>query len=196
MALFAEFLSALNADVVAALSTGGYPPLVDGAILFGPARVFEHSRPPRIIVEPAPSKFSAPDLSSASATLTTEERRQQAVMLAVHTERVAFTVRCWGGTVSGSGVTDYDLTRALYHAVLASLQRLVPNHGLDATGEWTAAGPIGSLGQEFVFATWLDTPVLDRMLPYDPATQYAPAGVAPATTDTYTAPTGETGSGC
>jgi hypothetical protein len=196
MALFAEFLTALNADVTAALAAGGYPPLVDGAILFGPARVFEHSRPPRIIVTPTDPTFSAPEVSSKSATLDTNERKQQAVMMAVHTERVMFEVRCWGGTVSASGIADYDLTRALYHAVLASLQRLVPNHGLDAKGAWTEAGPIGSLGQEFVITTWLDTPVLDRMLPYDRASQYAPAGVAPVTTDTYIAPTGETGSGC
>ncbi len=196
MALFAQFLTALNADVVAALAAGGYPPLVDGAILFGPARVFEASRPPRIIISPADSTFSAPDLSSASATLGTEERRQQAVMLAVHTERVTFEVRCWGGSESASGIGGYDLTRALYHAVMAALQRIVPNHGIDTRGAWTEAGPIGSLGQEFVFTTWLDTPVLDRMLPFDPSTQYAPPGVAPVTSDTFIASTGETGSGC
>ena len=69
-------------------------------------------------------------------------------------------------------------------------------NGLDKAGEFTESGPIGALGVEFVFSTWLDMPVLDSLAPYDAASRYAPAGVLPVTTDTMTAPTGETGSGC
>jgi hypothetical protein len=196
MGLLADFMTALSADVVSALAAGSYPPLVDGRILFGPARQFEGSRPPRIIVTPVGSVFGPPDLYSASATLGTTERRQQAVMKAQHSERVTFEVRCWGGDSAGSLVADYDLTRALYHAVLASLQRLAPNHGLDKQGAYTTAGPLTSLGREFVFTTWLDMPVLDTLIPYDNATLYAPATVAPVLSDTFIASTGETGSGC
>lgn len=196
MGSLADFMTALSADVVSALAAGSYPPLVDGGILFGPARVYEQSRPPRIIVTPLSSQFSAPDLYSASATLGTTERRKQAVMKVQHTERVTFEVRCWGGDSAGSLVADYDLTRALYHCVLASLQRLAPNHGLDKTGAFTTAGPLSSLGREFVFTTWLDTPVLDTLVPYNNSTLYAPATVAPVLTDTFIAATGETGTGC
>lgn len=196
MGLLADFMAALSADVVAALAAGSYPPLVDGGILFGPARQFEGSRPPRIIVTPTSSTFGPPDLYSASATLGTTERRQQAVMKAQHSERVTFEIRCWGGDSAGSLVADYDLTRALYHAVLASLQRLAPNHGLDKSGAYTTAGPLTSLGREFVFTTWLDTPVLDTLIPYNNATLYAPATVAPVLSDTFIAATGETGTGC
>lgn len=196
MGSLADLMTALSADVVTALAAGSYPPLVDGGILFGPARVYEGSRPPRIIVTPVSSTFGAPDIYSASATLGTTERRKQAVMKVQHSERVTLEVRCWGGDSAGSLVADYDLTRSLYHAVLASLQRLAPNHGLDKQGAYTTAGPLSSLGREFVFTTWLDMPVLDTLVPYDNATLYAPAGVTPVATDTFIAATGETGSGC
>lgn len=194
MGQFADFMTALSADVVTALAAGGYPSLVDGGILFGPARVYEGSRPPRIIVTPLSSVFGAPDLYSASATLGTTERRKQAVMKVQHSERVTFEVRCWGGSDAGSLVADYDLTRSLYHCVLASLQRLAPNHGLDKQGAFTTAGPLSSLGREFVFTTWLDTPVLDTLVPYVDSTYYAPAAVSPVNTLTFNdATTGGTG---
>lgn len=194
MGLLSDFMAALNADVVAALAAGSYPSLVDGAILFGPARVYEQSRPPRVIVTPVSSKFSAPDLYSASATIGTTERRKQAVMKVQHTERITFEVRCWGGSDAGSLVADYDLTRSLYHCVLASLQRLAPNHGIEKEGEFTTAGPITSLGREFVFSAWLDTPVLDTLVPYVDSTYYAPATVTPVNTVTFSdATTGGTG---
>ena len=194
MGSLADFMTALNADVVAALAAGSYPALVDGAILFGPARVFEQSRPPRIIVTPLSSVFGPPDLYSASATLGTTERRKQAVMKVQHSERITFEVRCWGGSDVGSLVADYDLTRSLYHCVLASLQRLAPNHGLDKDGAFTSAGPLSSLGREFVFTTWIDTPVLDTLVPYVDSTYYAPATVSPVNTLTFSdATTGGTG---
>lgn len=196
MGSIADFVNALNADVVDSLATGEYPLLTDGAILFGRASVFQQSAPPRIIVSPVEFAFGAPDIYSKSSTLGTDERREQNVMLAIHSERFVFEIRCWGGTQPGSGVENYDLTRALYHCVLASLQRLVPNHGLEGKGSFTEAGAIGALGEEAVFRTWIDMPVLDRMLPYDNATQYAPAAVAPVVTDTFVAATGETGTGC
>lgn len=194
MGSLADFMTALNADVVAALAAGSYPALVDGAILFGPARVFEQSRPPRIIVTPLSSVFGPPDLYSASATLGTTERRKQAVMKVQHSERITFEVRCWGGSDVGSLVADYDLTRSLYHCVLASLQRLAPNHGLDKDGAFTSAGPLSSLGREFVFTTWIDTPVLDTLVPYVDSTYYAPATVSPVNQLTFSdATTGGTG---
>ena len=194
MGSLADFMTALNADVVAALAAGSYPALVDGAILFGPARVYEQSRPPRIIVTPVSSAFGAPDLYSASATLGTTERRKQAVMKVQHSERITFEVRCWGGSDVGSLVADYDLTRSLYHCVLASLQRLAPNHGLDKDGAFTSAGPLSSLGREFVFTTWIDTPVLDTLVPYVDSTYYAPATVSPVNQLTFSdATTGGTG---
>jgi hypothetical protein len=169
-------MTALNTDVVAALAAGGYPALSDGAILFGPASVYQHSRPPRIIVTPKGGAFSAPDLYSRG---NAAEKREQIGTPVVHSERVTFEVRCWGGVDAASQITDYDLTRAL-----------------DKEGEFTDGSTIGALGVEFVFSTWLDMPVLDSLAPYDAASRYAPAGVLPVTTDTMTAPTGETGSGC
>ena len=111
-----------------------------------------------------------------------------------HSERISFEVRCWGGSDVGSLVADYDLTRSLYHCVLASLQRLAPNHGLDKDGAFTSAGPLSSLGREFVFTTWIDTPVLDTLVPYVDSTYYAPATVSPVNTLTFSdATTGGTG---
>lgn len=193
MGALASFMTALNAEVVAILDAGSYPALTDGGVLFGPARTYEQSRPPRITVTPTTAAFSAPDLYSRG---NAAELREQVGTPVVHSERMTFEVRCWGGVDAASQLADYDLTRALYHAVLAALQRIVPNHGIDGSGQFTAAGPIGSLGVEFVFTTWLDMPVLDTLVPYDAASRYAPATVAAATTDTYNAPTGETGSGC
>lgn len=192
MALFAELMTALSADVVAALAAGGYPSLVDGAILFGPAHVFEHSRPPRVVVSPMGSKFGAPDLYPRTAT----ERKKMVVLPVAHSETVTLEVRCWGIASPRTDAGDYDMTRTLAHAVLASLQRIVPNHGLSTQGEWTKSGPIDSAGREFVFAVSIDTPVLDSLLPYNAATMYASAGTTAVTTDTYTNPDGTTGTGC
>ncbi len=197
MGSIADFMTALNADVVAALAAGGYPALTDGAILFGSARVAEHSRPPRIIVEPISCAYGAPDIYSRTQSTSSTERRKQNVMKAVASERFSFRVRCWGGTSTSNAVADYDLARTLMHATLASLQRLVPNHGLPANSRWAAGGNIAVLGAELVLESWIDMPVLDSLLPYNASTMYAPAAVSPVTTDTWRdAATGGSEVGC
>ena len=196
MSFFAELLTAINADVIASLAAGGYPALVDGAILFGPARQFEQSAPPRIIIVPKDSEFGAPDLYPSALTIYSSDRKKATVMKVQHSERLSFDVRCWGVANPPHPINDYDVTRALYHAVLASLQRLAPNHGLEKKGQWTKDGPLNHDGKEFVFSTWIDTPVLDTLLPYSASTMYAPSGTVPVTTDTFINSSGGTGTGC
>jgi hypothetical protein len=52
-----QLVQALSTDVVARMSTSGLPPLVDGAILFGPEHEWENSAPPRIVMIPISSEF-------------------------------------------------------------------------------------------------------------------------------------------
>lgn len=197
MGSLADFMIALNTDVVSALAAGGYPALTDGAILFGSSRVAEQSRPPRIVVEPLGMAIGATDIYSRTMTSDSSERRKQNVMRAVASERFAFRVRCWGGTATSNMVADYDLARTLMHATLASLQRLAPNHGLPAKAQWASGGNVNVLGVELSLETWIDMPILDSLLPFNAATQYAPATVSPVTTDTWTdAATGGTEVGC
>lgn len=180
MGAIAAIIADISDDVVAALAAAGYPALaVDasgnaGAILVGPAKAFEQAAPPRIVFEPTGSKFSTADYASSSATLTTLERRNQKALRTIAAEDMAFNVRCWGSSDSG-GVDHYDVTRALYHQVIASLQTRFPGGFIADAGKWTSGTNVAIAGQEFVFGLTILTPVLDALAPYAVANKSAAA---------------------
>jgi hypothetical protein len=209
MGAFATIIESISDDVIAALAAAGYPPLTPdasgnpGAILVGSEALFEMTAPPRIIFEPIASSFKTAEYGSASVTLATTERRNQKALRTVAAEDCQFTVRCWGADVTGVPVDDYDVTRAIYHQVRASLQKLLPGaFAIEETGKWESASNVNRSGRQFVFGVTIFTPILDALVPYalsnrtaaqiadvvDPL--YAPAGVAAVGTETMTTPAG------
>jgi len=173
MGALATIIAAISEDVVAALADASYPPLTPdasgnaGAILVGSASTFEQTSPPRIIFEPIGSKFSAADWSSASSTLSTIERKAQNAMRTIAREDFAFNVRCWGASTTGVAVDDYDVTRALYHQIRASLQKLMPGcFSIEESGKFTDSSHAVRSGREYIFGVTFFTPVLDALIPY------------------------------
>ncbi len=169
----ATLIDAISDDVVAALSAAGYPPLTRdasgnaGAILVGTEALYEQSAPPRIIFEPIGSKFGAAEWSSASAERHTLERQNQIALRTIAAEDVQFNVRCWGAAGTGFPVDDYDVTRALYHQVRASLHKLMPGaYAIEEGGKYTVSSNVNRDGREFVFGVTFLTPVLDALAPY------------------------------
>ncbi len=197
MGYLATIISTISTDVVAALALGGYPALVDGGIVVGTAAEFEQTAPPRIIFDPTPgSKFHAPEYYSADQDFTAERRVQNAVRT-IAGEDVMFAVHCWGAASTGVIVDDYDVTRALYHAVRAVLQKRLPGeHAIDETGKYRTGTNLVRLGRWYTFGVTIFTPVLDTLQPYDRARAYAPDGVVPVGTDLIALPTGQTEAGC
>lgn len=213
MGALATIIQAISDDVVAALAAASYPPLAPradgtaGAILVGTAANYEQAAPPRIIFEPAGSKFKTAEYGSASVTLNTTERRNQKALRTIAAEDISFLVRCWGAAGTGYPVDDYDVTRALYHQVRASLQKLMPGaFAIEESGNFTRGTNVALDGREFTFGVTFFTPILDGLLPYavpNRTTQqiatvvenlYAPEDVEAVGTDEMIAPDG-TGAG-
>lgn len=211
----ATIIAAISEDVVAALASASYPPLTPdasgnaGAILVGSAALYENSSPPRIIFEPKGSKFSAADYASASATLDTQERRNQGVLRTIAAEDVMFDVRCWGAAGTSNPVDDYDVTRALYHQVRASMQKLMPGaFAIESSGAFTKSSNINRDGREFVFGVTFFTPVMSDLVPFSLVNEgstaidanveslYAPADVTAVGTESMQLPDGSSEPGC
>ncbi len=197
MGYLATIISEISNDVVAMLAAGGYPALVDGGIVVGTAAEFEQTAPPRIIFDPSPgSKFHAPEYYSADQDFTTERRVQNALRT-IAGEDVTFDVHCWGAASTGVVVDDYDVTRSLYHAVRAVLQkRLAGEHQIDSTGKYRTGTNLVRLGRWYTFGVTIFTPIIDTLQPYDRANAYASDAVVPAGADYIKLPTGETEAGC
>ncbi len=208
-------IAALSEDVVAKLAAAGYPALTPdasgnaGKILIGSAANYETTAPPRIIFEPKGSKFGTAEYASASASLDTLERRNQGALRTVAAEDIEFDVRCWGAAGTSDPADDYDVTRALYHQVRASLQSLMPGaFSIDSAGKFTTSANINRDGREYVFGVTFLTPVMGNLVPYAIANRtavaraaiveglYAPTGVAAVGTDAMTLPDGTTEPGC
>ncbi len=215
MGALAEIIDTISDDVVAALALAGYPPLtVDqsgnaGAILVGPVAVYEQTSPPRIIFEPKGSKFVAAEYASNSAELDTLERRNQIAMRTIAGEDVMFDVHCWGAANTANPVDDYDVTRAIYHQIRASLQKLMPGaFEIEEAGKWITESNVVRNGMSFVFGVTFLTPVFDALVPYafpnrttaqqatSVAVVYAPDDVAGNGTETIESPDGDTEAGC
>jgi len=209
MGALATIIAAVSEDVVAKLAAASYPPLTPdasgnaGKILVGTAANFENTSPPRIIFEPKGSKFSASDYASASASLSTLERRNQGALRTIAAEDIEFDVRCWGAAGTSDPVDDYDVTRALYHQVRSSLQALMPGaFAIEESGKFTESSNVNRDGREFVFGVTFFTPVMSDLVPYALPNRttaeisavveegYAPAGVAAVGTDRMILPDG------
>ena len=173
MGALATVITAISDDIVAALAAGGYPPLaVDasgnaGKILVGTAALYEQAAPPRIIFEPIGSKFLTAEYASNSATLPTTERKNQRTLRTIAAEDVMFRVLCWGASPTGDIADDYDVTRALYHQVRASMHKLIPGcFEIDESGKYTTGANVNRSGREFAFGVTILTPVLGALVPY------------------------------
>lgn len=215
MGALKRIIGAISDDVVAALAAGGYPPLTPdasgrpGKILIGTAENYEMSSPPRIIFEPLGSKFVAPEYASNSSDLDTEERRNQNALRTIAGEDIAFLVRCWGAANSDDAADDFDVTRALYHQVRASIHKLLPGaYEIEESGEFTKSSHINRSGREYTFGVTFLTPVLDGLIPYAAAnyspaetateveSRYAPSNVQLVGTDRLQLPNGQDEPGC
>ncbi len=168
MGALATIIGAISDDVVARLAAAGYPALVDGRIVVGTAAEYEQTAPPRIIFDPSPgSKFAAAEYSSASSTLSTEERRRQAAFRPIAAENVMFAVHCWGAAGTSDPVDDYDVTRALVHAVRASLHAKMPGaYAIEESGKYRVGTNVVRLGRWYTFGLTVFTPVLSTLAPY------------------------------
>lgn len=162
----------ISDDVVAALAAASYPPLTpyadgtEGNIRVGTEANNENTSPPRIIFEPMGSTFTPPEYFSASTSLATTERRNQKAFRPIFSDALKFKVRCWGASPIADQADDYDVTRALYHQVLASCQKVLKRSFSVSSGEFTDNGNVNRKGREFVFELVIYTPILDALAPY------------------------------
>ncbi len=204
-------VAAISSQVVLRLAASGYPPLTDGRILLGRQEQYASAAPPRIIFTPTESVFSAVNVYSRQPGSGPEARAQRA-QRSIQTESVRFEVACWGAADSDDPVTvrdeDYDVTQALYHAVLQACAAppLDDNTKPAVLGPFTAGGveldggkwidatfasaQATAYGRAFTFGLSVATPVLDRLL------AYAPAGVHADPKTYFQAPDGTSNQGC
>lgn len=204
MGLLATIVAAISSDVVAKLAAASYPPLTDGKILVGRAEQYAQSAPSRIIFTPMGSKFAQRDIYSKATALDAAERKRQAVQRAIAQEAFNFEVRCWGAAVPVAPFDpcdDFDVTRALYHQIRATVHDVAPgSYLLDEAGKWTDAtfdsSQVIRYGREFVFGLTFFTPVLESLLPYDRTRQYAPDDTVATPTSILQLPTGASNVGC
>ncbi len=194
----ATIIGAISDKVVENLAAGGYPALVDGGIVVGTAAEFEQTAPPRIIFDPSPgSKFVAPEYYSASAVIHTDERAKQGALRTIAGDNVSFSVHCWGAANTGVVVDDYDVTRALYHAVRAAIHKVAPGaYQIEDGGKYRTGTNIVRLGRWFTFNLTIYTPILTSLVPYDRDVKYAPDDVGANGTHSMRFPDGTTQEGC
>lgn len=202
MGTLATIISAISADVVSRLSAGGYPALVSGAIDVGTAAEFEQTAPPRIIFDIVGHKYVAPEWYSASAVVHTEERSKQIAQRTISGDNVMITVHCWGSSPTRDIVDDYDVTRALAHAVRAALQYKIPGaYAIESSGKYRPGSNVVRLGRWLTFDLVIFTPVLETLVAYDRDVSFASDTVTPSGADemlipTSSATTGPSEAGC
>ncbi len=183
MGPLAQMIAAISVLAVANLSLAGYPALTDGEIVVGTAAEFEQGDAPRIIFDPTPgSKFVAPEWYSNSSVIHTEERRRQIATRTIAGDNVSFAVHCWGASPTGNIVDDYDVTRALYHAVRAAIHAIAPGaYQIEDGGKYRTGTNIVRRGRWFTFNLTIYTPILTALTPVtiDPAIYVSPTAYAP-----------------
>lgn len=191
MGLIAQIIAALSADVMLGLVAAGYPALTDGEIVVGPAAEYEQGTPPRIIFDPTGSKFVAAEYYSGGSTVIhTEERELQTAKRTIAGDNLQFQVHCWGAADSGVVVDDYDVTRALYHQLRATLQAKIPGaFAIEDGGKFRKGTNLVRLGRWFEMGLVLYTPVLESLVPFDRSVSFASAAVQADGTDELVIPT-------
>lgn len=169
-------VSAISADVSAALAAAGYAPLTDGGILIGRQHIKEMSSPPKIVFVPRGSTFNPRDFYNRSNVegAPSAEMKLQWAERAVHTDLTRFDVHCWGvASPPDPEGGDFDATQVLYQAVIQSVRRLAYGSYNLLPGTWLdqaeGMGQLQKLGHWFVFGIEFQTPILDMLLSYVPS---------------------------
>jgi hypothetical protein len=194
-------MATISDDVINRLSESGYPPLTDGKVLYGRLEQFAQSAPSRIIFTGVSSSFTwtTRNVYSRSLVNNGEERKQQLSNAAIAEEQLRFEVRCWGADASGLAIDNDDVTRALVHAVIASIHSMAVGSYAIENGSFTSATFQSAQqmvsGSEYVFGATLLAPVLKTLIPYDKSYSHAPTGVESNVSDFLTTNTG-TEPGC
>lgn len=177
MSVIRGIISLISADVSSTLIAAGYPiaqtpsangsPFVDGKILIGRQHIREESSAPRIVMVPLKSRFGPKSVTSAakvngypSAEIIAEWQSRSFA-----TEKMLFSVHCWGQSSTLDPDVDFDATQDLYRTFIASCQRLMAGAYHLVDGEWADQKPaetqIAKAGHTFVFGIEIDTPILD-----------------------------------
>ncbi len=169
------------------------PALTDGAILLGRDTIREHSSPPRIVMIPRSSKWSAKSVSMP--IFRQAEQRSERSQRSDRTEMVAFDVACWGQATPPNPAADYDIARALAHAVITSGTLIFGATEMIGDGVWDdekeRATQQIKAGHLFTFGVSIAMPVLDSALPFVPG-----SAVFAPTTHMQVPETGVTELGC
>jgi hypothetical protein len=192
MPTISALVAALSTEVVERLANLPTPiQLTDGQILMSRKHVYEQSSPPRIVMIPAKSRFSARDISSASnvAGYPSPEIRREWINRSIATDTVSFVCQCWGqATPAAPDDGDFDVTQALYQTVIASAHHLMVGRVEFTDGVWIDQKTDGTqllvAGHLYEFGITVETPVLDI-----PGV-YVPPGTTAEIMPFYQPPTG------
>jgi hypothetical protein len=179
--MISDLVAAVSTAVVARLGALPAPiTLTDGAVLCTRKHVFEQSAPPRIVMIPSHSRFSAKDVSSTSNVegAPTDEMRAELLARAVATDTISFVVQCWGqANPPEPDGKDFDATQYLYQAVILACHELAVGRVEFTPGEWLDQAPDGTqlvaAGHVYEFGVTFQTPVADQ------PGSFVPAGTKP-----------------
>ncbi len=106
-------------------------------------------------------------------------------------------MHCWGAASTGVIVDDYDVTRALYHAVRAAIHKVAPGaYQIEDGGKYRTGTNLVRRGRWFTFNLTIYTPILTSLVPYDRAVKYAPDDVVANGAHSMKFPDGSTEAGC
>lgn len=170
--------------LVSKIAEAGYPALTDGAILLGRQHVYTQGSPPRVIMYPTDSVYGPRDPASDSRVATNQryatDGKAEILNRSIGTDGIVFMVHCWGWQYDQSEPAtvpdgNFDFTRILAHAVLQSIQAIMPGNPvvMGGAGHWPGSEPgatqLDVFGREFVFKTNpIPTPILQEMLKFVP----------------------------
>lgn len=174
-------VSAISDNVVAALSTAGYPALTDGKVLLGAQHVYEQSSPPRVVFIPRGSKFQPKAVYNRSnvSGFPSDEWQLQLLERSIGTDAITFEVHVWGAATTPDPDNDFDSTQILAHQVIRSIHDLIPGSYTLSDGIWAdqrpSQGQLVKFGHEYVFGLTVGTPILGE-LDAAPHTAGAPTG--------------------
>lgn len=154
--------------------TGGgtlTPALTDGSILVGRENTREHSAPPRIVVVPRTIRSQGRIASLASGTRNAD-RQRMIRQRSIGTDAEAFDVHAWGQAFPPDPAVDFEIARALRHAVRTSLHLLGCGSLETGDGVWDDQKERETqhikAGHLLTFAITLRVPVLDNPIGGDP----------------------------
>ena len=167
--MITDITAAIYARLAQILVDDSLPPLVDGKIVLGRNRLLENSAPPRIIMIPVRSIFSAQD-----ETASTEELGQRAAWLgrSLVTDAQHFEVIAWAADAVPDPERDFNATEKLYKRFIRAVHQLTHGAYALADGEWLDQRPeytqLVKLGHLFQFGVAFETPVQDDDLAFVP----------------------------